>query len=229
MNIGLLLSGCGVYDGAEIHESVLSLLVMEQQGWTVTCIGLDKNQHHVINHLTGEEMPENRNMMIEAARIARGNIVSTESLDPETLDALVLPGGFGCAKNFTRWAFEGSAGPIDPAVKKLIQSMHARKIPLVALCVSPVVIAKAFEDTHSEVTLTVGHRDAKSPYNQTWFTDELVKTGVRVQEKTHHEISIDEKNKVICAPCYMMEASVLEIYQNIQLAMEALKNMLIEP
>lgn len=226
MNIGLLLSGCGVYDGAEIHESVLSMLAIEQQGWKVTCIGLDKNQHHVINHINGEEMQENRNMLIEAARIARGNISNILDLDLTTLDALVLPGGFGCAKNFTSWAFDGSACKIDSEVQTLLLSFHQNKKPIVGLCVSPVVIAKALAHTASETTLTVGNSQENSPYDQNWFSNELQKSGVVVQEKSHSEISVDEKNKIICAPCYMMEVSINEVYQNIQMAINALKNML---
>jgi len=228
MNIGILLSGCGVYDGAEIHEAVLSMLAISQHGWNLTCLGLDKEQHHVINHLNGEEMPEKRNMLIEAARIARGTITNIDQLDATKLDALVLPGGFGCAKNFTTWAFEGASCQIDPAIQALIETMHRNKKPLVALCVSPVVIAKALEKSEATPNLTVGHSQEDSPYDQSWFSQELSKTGVVVEEKSHREISIDEKNSVICAPCYMMEATINEIYQNIQLAMSALKTLLDE-
>jgi enhancing lycopene biosynthesis protein 2 len=110
--IGVLLSGCGVYDGAEIQEAVFTLLAIEELGAEAVCIGINKNEHHVINHATGEEMLESRNMMVEAARIACGKITSIEKIDPLDNDALVIPGGFGAAKNFTDWAKTFAALPV---------------------------------------------------------------------------------------------------------------------
>jgi enhancing lycopene biosynthesis protein 2 len=110
MKIGVLLSGCGVYDGTEIHEAVLTLLALDRLGVEVQCIAPDMAQHHVINHLTGEEMPETRNVLVEAARIARGNIIALSQADPDSLDGLAMPGGFGAAKNLTKWAFAGPDG-----------------------------------------------------------------------------------------------------------------------
>src|SRR5690554_238562 len=104
MKIGVLLSGCGVYDGAEIHESVFTLLAIAEAKHEAVCIGIDKDQHHVINHLNGEEQNENRNMLVEAARIARGEITEISEITPADIDALVIPGGFGSAKNLTSWA-----------------------------------------------------------------------------------------------------------------------------
>ena len=112
MKIGVLLSGCGVYDGAEIQEAVLTLLSIEEMGAEAVCISVNENQHHVVNHVTGEEMEESRNMLIESARIARGNITDILEIDPVDIDALVIPGGFGSAKNFTTWAFSGPDGTI---------------------------------------------------------------------------------------------------------------------
>ncbi|MEY4893304.1 MAG: hypothetical protein RL751_114, partial [Bacteroidota bacterium] len=107
MKIGVLLSGAGVYDGAEIHEAVLTLLEIESIGYEAICIGVDAPQHHVVNHLNGQEQAQTRNMLEEAARIARGQIREIRTVVPADLDALVIPGGFGSAKNFSSWAFEG--------------------------------------------------------------------------------------------------------------------------
>jgi enhancing lycopene biosynthesis protein 2 len=112
MKIGVLLSGCGVYDGAEIHESVLTLLAIQEAGAEAVCLSVNKNQHHVVNHLTGEEMPESRNMLVEAARIARGAVYDISTYDVSQLNAMVIPGGFGSAKNFSTWAFDGPNGTI---------------------------------------------------------------------------------------------------------------------
>ena len=145
MKIGVLLSGCGVYDGAEIQEAVLTLLAIEEIDAEAICISIDKEQYHVVNHLNGQEMDESRNMLIESARIARGNIQDINNIDPADIDALVIPGGFGSAKNFTKWAFSGPEGDILPEVKLLLVNMINIGKPIAALCVSPVVMAKALE------------------------------------------------------------------------------------
>jgi len=106
--IGVLLSGCGVYDGAEIQEAVFTLLALEELRVEAVCIGIDKNQYHVINHTNGEVMPESRNMLVEAARITRGKITPIDQIEPKDIDALIIPGGFGSAKNLTTWAFNRS-------------------------------------------------------------------------------------------------------------------------
>ena len=224
--IGILLSGCGVYDGAEIHESVLTMLVTEEFGYEAVMIGIDAEQHHVINHLNGEEMPEKRNMLVEAARIARGEISEIRKVQPADLDALVIPGGFGSAKNFTDWAFKGPNGTILPEVKLLLVNMINVGKPIVALCVSPVVLAKAFEDSALNISVTIGSENDKSPYNISEFNAGLSETGLQVFDKTVHEIHIDPIHKIITAPCYMMEAGISEIYTNIRLAFTELKKHL---
>lgn len=226
MKIGVLLSGCGVYDGAEIQEAVLTMLAVEEVGAECVCIGVNANQYHVINHTTGEEMPETRNMLVEAARIARGNIVDIKTIQPADIDALVIPGGFGSAKNFTKWAFSGPDGSILPEVKLLIVNMVNVGKPIAALCVSPVVIAKALEGSSIHATMTLGTNTEPSPYDIVSFNEGLSKTNVEPVMKTVREIQIDEKNKIITAPCYMMEASILDIRKNISAAIEAITQLI---
>lgn len=226
MKIGVLLSGCGVYDGAEIQESLFAMLAIEEIGGETVAISINENQHHVVNHLTGEEMNESRNMLVEAARIARGAVKDINSLSISEIDALVIPGGFGSAKNFTNWAFEGPAGTIHPSVKKLITDIVNAKKPLVALCVSPVVVAKALEGSDIHSSLTIGSTDESSPYDINGFSQGLESIGVTTEMKTIREINIDTKNKIITAPCYMMDASLLEVRNNIQQAVQALKGLL---
>ncbi|NBX80874.1 MAG: isoprenoid biosynthesis protein ElbB [Flavobacteriales bacterium] len=226
MNIGVLLSGCGVYDGAEIQEAILTLLAIEEIGATATCISIDVNQFHVINHLNGEVMNESRNMMVEAARIARGNVKEIKEIQPSDIDALVIPGGFGSAKNFTTWAFDGPNGSIRSDVKLLLINMINVGKPIVALCVSPVVLAKALEGSSVKLNLTIGSSLEASPYEIPSFEAGLQATGATTEEKTIREILVDAENKVITAPCYMMDASILEIRNNIQQAIQALKEIL---
>lgn len=215
MKIGILLSGCGVYDGAEIQESVLTMLALEEAGVDYICISIDKNQYHVVNHLTGEEVSQTRNMMEESARIARGKIVNIKDVNPSDIDGLVIPGGFGSAKNFTDWAFKGNEGNVLPEVKLLIVNMVNVGRPILALCVSPIVVAKSLEGSiHTQ--MTIGSKKENSPYDISSFEAGLESTGVKTVDKTIREVEVDLQNKIITAPCYMMDASLLEVRKNIQ-------------
>jgi enhancing lycopene biosynthesis protein 2 len=220
--IGILLSGCGVYDGSEIQETVLAMLAIQEAGTEYFCISIDKNQHHVINHLDGTEMAESRNMMIESARIARGNVKNINEVEIRDFDALVIPGGFGNAKNLSSWAFDGPNGTILPEVKLLIVNCINAGRPIAALCVSPILIAKALEDSDLHVELTLGNITDASPYNINDFHAGLQAAGAKTFEKNIDGIQIDEKLKIVSAPCYMMEANILEIRNNIKQAIDAL-------
>ncbi|MEJ6583412.1 MAG: isoprenoid biosynthesis glyoxalase ElbB [Crocinitomicaceae bacterium] len=226
MKIGVLLSGCGVYDGAEIQESILTLLSIEEIGATAVCISVNKPQHHVINHLTGEEMNESRNMMIESARIARGEVKNILEVNPADIDALVIPGGFGSAKNFTDWAFNGPDGNILPEVKLLLVNLINIGKPIAALCVSPVVLSKALEDSNLSAKMTIGTDKEESQYDIQWFSSGIEKVGTTIEMKSVREVLIDTENKIVTAPCYMMEASILDVRNNIRTAIEALRDLI---
>ena len=226
MKIGVLLSGCGVYDGVEIQEAVLTLLAIEEFGAEAICISVDENQYHVVNHITGDEMSESRNMLIEAARISRGKIHEISTISPADIDALVIPGGFGSAKNFTQWAFSGPEGEINAKVKLLIVNMVNVGKPIVALCVSPIVVAKALQNSSIHPKMTIGSDQENSPYDINSFSQGMESIGVSSEMKTIREILIDTENNIITAPCYMMEASILEVRDNIKNAIEALKQLL---
>lgn len=225
MKIGVLLSGCGIYDGAEIHEATMTLLSIAEIGAQAVCISVDKNQHHVVNHLTGEEMPQKRNMLVESARIARGNVSNIMDIDPLDIDALVIPGGFGSAKNFTSWAFDGPDGSILPEVKLLIVNLLNVGKPVAALCVSPVVMAKALEGSNIHAKMTIGSDEMESPYDIKSFSSGLESLGATTEMKTVEEILIDKENKIVTAPCYMMDASILDIRRNVRSAIEALRDL----
>jgi enhancing lycopene biosynthesis protein 2 len=226
MKIGVLLSGSGVYDGAEIHESVLTLLEIQRLGYEPICIGIDAPQYHVVNHLNGQEQASSRNMLEEAARIARGQITEISSVVPADLDALVIPGGFGSAKNFSTWAFEGPEGSIRADVKLLLVNMYNVGKPIVALCVSPVLLALAFDGMQIAPQLTIGSQTAASPYIISDFQTGLQHKGVQTTDCNIDEICIDTTNRIITAPCYMLEATLPELQRNIAQALKALQSLL---
>ena len=197
--IAVILSGCGVFDGAEIHEATLSLLAIAKKGATYEIFAPDIPQHHVINHLTGEEMEENRNVLVESARIARGRISDLKQFHAEDFDGLILPGGFGAAKNLSTWAFEGGDASVLPDVEKAIQDMVNLDKPVGALCISPVILAKVL----GKVKLTIGDDDG---------TIQALETiGATHVTTTHGEVVVDADMKVVTTPCYMLDATIAQI------------------
>lgn len=195
----VLLSGCGVYDGAEIHEATLSLLAIVNHGGSYEIFAPDINQHHVINHITGEEMEETRNVLVESARIARGKIRDLEQFNPASFDGLLLPGGFGAAKNLSSWAFEGADASVLPGVEKAISGMHALKKPVGALCISPVILAKVL----GKVLLTIGDDEST--------VDAIESLGARHVSTTHGEVVVDRDHLLVTTPCYMLDATIDQI------------------
>lgn len=220
--IGVLLSGSGVYDGTEIHEAVLTLLNIEQNGAEWVGLAPDIDQHHVVNHLNGEEMDEKRNVLIESARIARGNVKNLKDVKADDLDGLAIPGGFGAAKNLTKWAFDGPDGDIDPEVKRIINEVVLANKPIAAMCMGPTVIARALQDSGIKTTLTVGTTEKPSPYDIAGVSGGMEKAGATAEMVPVEEIVIDDKNKIVTAPCYMMEADIMGINKGLQKAIKQL-------
>jgi enhancing lycopene biosynthesis protein 2 len=197
----IILSGSGVFDGAEIHETTLTMLSIMQRGAQYEIFAPDINQLHVINHLNGEEMDETRNVLVESARIARGEIKPLSEYNEEDFDALIMPGGFGAAKNLSDFAVKGPDCTVDKDVARAIKDTVAAKKPLGAICISPAVVAKVIEG----VELTIG-QDADTIKG-------LEAMGARHKKTTHGEVVVDEKYKLFTTPCYMLDANILQIWE----------------
>lgn len=195
----VVLSGSGVYDGSEIHEATLALYAISKNGGNYQIFAPDINQHHVINHLTGEEMPEKRNVLVESARIARGNIKNLKEFNPDEFDAILFPGGFGVAKNLCSFAFEGSNCQVNPDVESAMRAMHKAKKPIGALCIAPALVAKIL----GNVEVTIG-QDATT-------AEAITSMGATHVPTSHGEIVFDKENKIITTPCYMLNATIAQI------------------
>lgn len=214
-HICVILSGCGFLDGAEIHESVIVLLALSRAGAKVTIAAPDKDQHHVINHNTSTEMTgEKRNVLIESARIARGPVTPINEINAGDFDALMIPGGFGAAKNLSSFAFEGAAGQMDHNVASVIQSFHKQGKPIGAVCISPALLAL----TLGKGTLTIG--------SDTGTAEALEKLGSQHQVCPVTEAVIDEENRLVTAPAYMENAAVHEVAAGIDSAVKAVLQMI---
>ncbi|MHC2146244.1 isoprenoid biosynthesis glyoxalase ElbB [Pseudomonas sp. 210_17 TE3656] len=197
--VAVILSGCGVFDGAEIHESVITLLRLDQRGAEVQCFAPNIAQMHVLNHLTGEEMPESRNVLVESARIARGNIKDLREADAKEFDALIVPGGFGAAKNLSNFAVEGSGCSVHPDVLALAEAFAEAGKPVGLICISPALAAKIYGPG---VVCTIGN-DADT-------SAAIVKMGGTHEECDVHDIVEDTQRKLVSTPAYMLAQSISE-------------------
>ncbi len=199
VKIGVVLSGCGVYDGAEIHESVLTLLAISRHGAEAVCYAPNIAQHHVVNHLTGDEMTETRNVLVESARIARGKINDLATYRAADVDALVFPGGFGAAKNLSSFAFDGPDCTVNEQVAAAINATVAAGKPVAALCIAPAVLARVL----GGVQLTIGQDEGTAAA--------LEKLGARHIKTKQTEVVVDREKRIVTTPCYMLESSVAQI------------------
>ncbi len=198
--VAVILSGSGVFDGSEIHEAVLTLLAIDQNGGEYQIFAPDKYQHHVINHITGDEMNEKRNILIESARIARGDIKSLALLNSDNFDALIIPGGFGAAKNLSSYAFKGPEMDIDKDFTKAVESFHKAGKPIGGLCITPVVLAKIINGA----TVTLGNNNDSVAH--------IDVVGGTHKDTTYGEVVYDKENNLFTTPCYMLDGSISEVY-----------------
>lgn len=216
MKIGLLLHGCGVFDGSEIHESVLTLLYLDKAGAEVLCMAPDKEQFHVVNHASGEVAEgQKRNILEESARIARGDIKNLKDVKADEIDALIIPGGFGAAKNLTDFASKGENCSIDPDVEKLLKELNKKGKPIGAICIAPAVIAKALgKDINPKITIG----------NDEGTAEKLEKMGAVHVDCPVYDCLISEKNRIVTTPAYMLGSGIKDIAEGI----EALVNAIVE-
>ncbi|NLU00757.1 MAG: isoprenoid biosynthesis glyoxalase ElbB [Pseudomonas lundensis] len=197
--VAVILSGCGVYDGAEIHESVITLLRLDQRGAQAQCFAPNIAQMHVINHLTGEEMPESRNVLVESARIARGEVKDIREANVEDFDALIVPGGFGAAKNLSDFAVKGAECTVQPDVLALAEAFAEASKPVGLMCISPAMAAKIYGPG---VICTIGNdADTATVVN---------KMGATHQECDVSDIVEDTARKLVSTPAYMLAQSISE-------------------
>jgi len=213
--IAVVLAGCGVLDGAEIHEAVLTLLAINNIGAEYTIFAPDKDQHHVMNHYTHKESLEKRNVLVESARIARGKISPLKDFKATNFDAIVFPGGFGVAKNLCTFAFDGADCKVDPFVEKAISDMLRARKPIGAMCISPVILAKIIGQG---VKLTIGN-DAST-------ASAINKMNALHINAGHGEIVVDQKFKVVTTPCYMLDADITDIQHGTENLVKAVLDLI---
>ena len=218
-NVGVILSGCGVYDGSEIHEAVITLLALDRNGATAVCMAPDIPQLHVVNHLTGEVAAgETRNVLVEAARIARGKIRDMATVKATELDAIIFPGGFGAAKNLCNFAVKGADCSVNPEVARIIREMVAAKKPVAAVCIAPAILSKVLGSDRLPHQLTIGS-DAGTAAALTSMGSQHVQCPVR-------EFVVDRANKLVSTPAYMLAGGIAEAAEGIEKCVKALLDLI---
>ena len=216
--IGVVLSGCGVNDGSEIHEAVITMLELDKAGAEMVLMAPNIHQLHVINHATGEEMDDSRNVLIESARIARGNIEDIAVVTSDNIDALILPGGFGVAKNLSDYAMAGMECSINPDVLRLSRQVHNDGKPIGVICIAPAIMAKILA---GDTELTIGF-------------DEQTASDIDAMGAKHvlcpvDEIVVDKEKKVVSTPAYMEAKSIKEAASGIEKLVSEIFNMIEHP
>jgi len=214
--VGVILSGCGVFDGAEIHESVITLLALDRLGAEAVICAPNRPQMHVVNHLSGEVAAgESRNVLVESARIARGAIRDVAQVSADELDALILPGGFGAAKNLCDFAVRGAECEVDPGVAALVRAVHAQGKPVAAVCIAPALLARVLGPERPE--LTIG-------------SDPGTAAALQAMGATHvacpvRELVVDRERKLVSTPAYMLAERISEAAAGIEKTVAALLEM----
>ena len=216
--IGVVLSGCGVNDGSEIHEAVITMLELDKAGAEMVLMAPNIDQLHVINHATGEEMDDSRNVLIESARIARGNIEDIAVVTSDNIDALILPGGFGVAKNLSDYAMAGMECSINPDVLRLSRQVHNDGKPIGVICIAPAIMAKILA---GDTELTIGF-------------DEQTASDIDAMGAKHvlcpvDQIVLDKDKKVVSTPAYMEAKSIKEAASGIEKLVSEIFNMIEHP
>ena len=207
-NVAVILAGCGYLDGAEVHEAVCTLLYLDKRGAKMSYFAPDTAQRDVVNHNTSTAEGEGRNVLIESARISRGNIEPVSKLDISQFDAVIFPGGFGAAKNLCSFAVDGPNCEIDTYVDAIIKNAHKQKKVIGALCIAPVVIARALKDSGANPKLTIG--------TDPGTMDALKELNADPQEAQVTEIVVDEANKIVSTPAYMLGPNIAKVAEGIE-------------
>ena len=204
--VGVVLSGCGVFDGAEIHEAALTLFFLDRAGAQIICTAPDADQMDVVNHRKGEAAGEKRNVLVESSRIARGDIKDIKDVQAADLDALVFPGGFGAAKNLCSFAVKGADCTVNADVYRLVKEMHSAKKPIGFVCIAPVIAAKVLGSFNPQLTIGSDKDTAEA----------IEKMGGKHVVSTVDNIVVDRKNKIVTTPAYMLGPTISKVALGIE-------------
>ncbi len=215
-HFAIVLSGCGRADGSEIHETTCAMLAIDCLNATYQCFAPNINQAMVVNHITGNKVEEQRNVLVESARIARGNIKDLKDFNPKDFDAIVFPGGIGAVINWCDFSESGVSCKVETSVRKAIWDSYKSSLPIGAMCIAPVLIAKVLGAEGVKVTIGNDEKVIAS----------IVKTGAVHENKEAKEVCVDQIHKVVTTPAYMLASSIKEVCEGADNMIKALLKMI---
>ena len=207
--VAVCLSGCGVFDGSEIHEAVLTLLTLDQAGAEIVCCAPNIDQSAVINHFTRQPAGgEKRNVLAESARIARGDIEDLAEVTAADVDALIFPGGFGAVTHLSTFATQGADCTVHPEVDRLAGEMLEAAKPIGVICIAPAMLARIVGGRGIAARMTIG--------NDTQTAGAIDQMGARHVECACEAFVVDEANKIVSTPAYMLGKGPAQIFEGIR-------------
>lgn len=218
--VGVLLSGCGFLDGAEIQEAVFTLLALDQRGAEAICCAPNIPQTDVVDHLTHKPVPEKRNVLHEAARIARGRIRDVAQVNAADLDALLIPGGYGAAKNLCNFATAGAECRVQPDVERLIGELLSARKPIGAICIAPALLARVAGQRGITARVTIG--------NDAGTAGAISSMGCTHENCPVTEFTIDRAHRIVSTPAYMLGPGPAAVFEGIHKTVEAVLNLIDE-
>ena len=208
----VVLSGCGRADGSEIHESITALLAIDCAGCTYQCYAPNINQSAVINNLTSKKVDETRNVLVESARIARGEIKDLNELNVDDYDCILFPGGFGAITNWCDFASKGINCDVEPSINSALETAYANQKVIGAMCIAPVTIAKVLGKYG--VTVTIG--------NDEKVAEAIEQMGAKHQNTIVTDACVDANHKVVTTSAYMLAKSIKEVAAGAKAMVEAM-------
>lgn len=216
-NVLVILSGCGVFDGSEIHESVITLLHLDRHDAKINFASPDVDQMHVVNHHTGKPTTEKRNVRVESARIARGPVQDIAEVHGDRFDAVIFPGGFGAAKNLCSFATQGHECEVNPDVARVLREAHEAGRPIGLICISPTIGAKVFPGC----TVTIGTDPGTA--------DAIKKMGSHHLPRHTNEVCVDEAHRIVSTPAYMSAKRIGQVHEGIGRLVDQVMRMVDQP
>ncbi len=207
--VAVVLAGNGRGDGSEIHEASSCLIHLDRHKIAYRCFAPDKPQADVIDHVTGKPTHETRNVMVESARISRGEISPLAKLDVDAFAGIVFPGGYGAAKNLCTFAKDGPNCTVDPDVERVVKGFRAKNKPIAMCCIAPVIAAKVLGTSVGGpgCEVTIGEDAATA--------GAIAKMGSKNIARPVTEAVVDTKNRLVTTPAYMCDSGPYGVFTGI--------------
>ena len=201
----IILSGCGQVDGSETHETILTILALEQHNLDWEGLAPSGLQTEVYDHYTNtKENISPSSMITEAARLVRGNITIINAVNASDYAAVIIPGGAGVIKNLSNYSTAGINFTIHPELLAFMATIVRLQIPAGFICIAPILIPKLYGN---KPKLTIG--------SNVELAAKIVQIGGEHCDCLANDIVIDHAQKIVSTPANMVAKNIVEVYHGI--------------